>query len=500
MQYIRKLLSISIIASFSFGFTSCLIGSGEEENGPEIIYRTESPLPVYQNSRQDEVAEPINTSIQQEEVQESYSLQVPSEEGEIVEAIEVIEEVQTEGIAVPIENQIDEADQIIEEYQDIKSTQNTTQNRIFQEVEVKTEESIKPRDMIQVTSRRIDTEEIEGYSRDSSELTQPVEQMQVLSSSNIDSSLNAGQPTNANRSYIPSNSYDPESEDIPDPSAADIGQCYGKVKIAGEYKIIKEKVLVEPKKTKSEVIPAQFDFVEEQVVIKEPTVKFIEIPARYETVQETVIIEPAKTREVRTPAKYETVEERVLVEPAKKVWKKGRGLIERVSGDGSIMCLVEEPAKYETVQKRVLVEPEKINTVTVPAVTKTITKQVVVEPARVEKITVPAITQTVQKKVITEPEKTVKIEIPPIYKSVDKKIPTSKDRIRWMPIVCEDNINKDLVFDLQAALTARGYDTGGVDGIFGRKTSSAIGEFQKSLGLKSAGITIRTLQELGISK
>jgi len=80
--------------------------------------------------------------------------------------------------------------------------------------------------------------------------------------------------------------------------------------------------------------------VEQDVIVKEEGVKFIEIPATYKTVTEVVTVEPEK-REVRTiPARYKTVQERVMTKPATKVWKKGRGLIEKAGSDGEIMCLV----------------------------------------------------------------------------------------------------------------------------------------------------------------
>jgi len=59
----------------------------------------------------------------------------------------------------------------------------------------------------------------------------------------------------------------------------------------------------------------------------------------------------------------------------------------------------------------------------------------------------------------------------------------------------------DDVAELQQRLSALGFDTGGVDGIFGDLTSSALGEFQRNAGLPVDGIagatTVSALMRFG---
>ena len=129
-------------------------------------------------------------------------------------------------------------------------------------------------------------------------------------------------------------------------NSAKVGECYGKVKVLGKYKTVQERVVVQPEKINIETIPAKYEMVTEDFVTKEQSVRYIEVPATYKTVQKQVIVEPEKRKVVTIPAKYETITERVMVQPARKVWKKGRGLIEKKGSDGEIMCLVEEPAVY----------------------------------------------------------------------------------------------------------------------------------------------------------
>jgi peptidoglycan hydrolase-like protein with peptidoglycan-binding domain len=55
-----------------------------------------------------------------------------------------------------------------------------------------------------------------------------------------------------------------------------------------------------------------------------------------------------------------------------------------------------------------------------------------------------------------------------------------------------------MVSKIQSALAAEGYDVGGVDGVFGTKTVQAIEAYQIDKGLPKGGITITTLQALGV--
>ena len=280
-----------------------------------------------------------------------------------------------------------------------------------------------------------------------------------------------------------------ENNSVPEPISGDaqVGQCYGKVKVAGKYKSVTEEVVVEPAKTKTEIIPAKYGYKTEEVVIKEESFKYVQIPARYKTIREEVVIEPEKKQIITIPAQYKAVTERVMVKPARKVWTKGRGLIEKPGEDGEIMCLKEEPAVYENVTKQVMVTPERTETRVIPAVKELIEKQVIDQPARIEKVAVPASKTNIQKKIVIEPEQTRNVEIPAIKKLVTKKVPISEDRIDWAPIVCNDNLRMGLVSQIQAALNAKGYNVK-QDGNFGKETSLALDKFQKSLGYESSEI------------
>jgi len=75
---------------------------------------------------------------------------------------------------------------------------------------------------------------------------------------------------------------------------------------------------------------------------------------------------------------------------------------------------------------------------------------------------------------------------PPIYIAPSRPVPVYVER-------------HNLVLDVQAALTRRGYEVGGVDGVYGQQTRNALLRFQSDAGLRATGeINDATLRALGL--
>ena len=72
-------------------------------------------------------------------------------------------------------------------------------------------------------------------------------------------------------------------------------------------------------------------------MVKPSSERITVVPARYETVEERVVVKEASTQVIDVPATFRTEKQQVLVEPAKKVWKQGRGLIEKID---NVTCLL----------------------------------------------------------------------------------------------------------------------------------------------------------------
>ncbi len=226
------------------------------------------------------------------------------------------------------------------------------------------------------------------------------------------------------------------------PPNAEPGKCYARVLTPAKYELKTEKVLVREPGEKIKVIPAKYGYKTEKVLVKEASERIVPVPATYKTVKEKILVKPASERLVKVPAKYKTVTEKVLVKPAATMWKKGRGLVEKVNGTtGEIMCLVETPPVYKTITKKVLVTPATVKKVPVPAVYKTVTKRVVATPATTKTVPVPAVYKTVKVKTIIEPAKTQTIPIPPVYKTITKKIKVADPVLQWKVVKCRTIIH-----------------------------------------------------------
>jgi hypothetical protein len=283
------------------------------------------------------------------------------------------------------------------------------------------------------------------------------------------------------------------------PQNARPGYCYAKVFVPPKYEQESVTVLSREASERIEVIPAKFEMVEKRVLVKDASARLEIIPAQYETVEERVLVKPASTKLVEEPAKYQWVEEKILVKPAQTVWKKGRGLVERVDdATGEIMCLVEEPAVFKTVKKRIVEEPAITRQVEIPAEYKTIKKTVMVKPPTTRSVEIPAVYETVKVRQMVSAAQEKRIEIPASYETVTKTVKASDGRLEWRPALCETNMTSEFITELQQALLRAGHDPGNIDGIYGQRTSAAVRSYQEAKGLPRGVLTLGTLQSLGL--
>lgn len=284
------------------------------------------------------------------------------------------------------------------------------------------------------------------------------------------------------------------------PPNAKPGECYARVFVPPTYRTTTEQVLKRQAASRVETTPPKYRWAEEKVLVKEASERLELVPARYEWAEERMLVKPASYRMEAVPAVYETVSEQVLERPAQKVWKKGRGPLEKVdNGTGEIMCLVEIPPVYRTVTKRVLKTPATTRKVEIPAEYKSVRKQVMAQPPTTRKVTIPAEYKTVRVQQLVEEAKTRTIEIPAEYQSVTKTTKVSDGQMAWRPILCQTNATRQTIQAVQRALAAKGFDPGPIDGVIGSETSGAVRRFQKAKGLAQGYLTLETLQALGVS-
>ncbi len=283
------------------------------------------------------------------------------------------------------------------------------------------------------------------------------------------------------------------------PPDAKPGECYAKVLVPAKYDVISEKVVKREASEKVSITPAKYEWVEERVLTKEASESIQVVPAVYRWVEEKIMVEPASTRLVPVPAEYETVSERVLDRPEQTIWKKGRGPIERVDNTtGEILCLVVEPATYKTITRTIVKTPASSRSVDVPPVFKTVRKQVVDRPAEVRKATLPAEYSSIRVRKMIEPASEQRINLPAEFQTVTKRVKVTSERLSWQPILCETNVNQDIIARLQQALKGKGFNPGDVDGVLGSSTLSAVEGYQRASGLARGGVTMETLNSLNV--
>jgi hypothetical protein len=320
------------------------------------------------------------------------------------------------------------------------------------------------------------------------------------------------------------------------------GDCYKEYFVPRKFKKITEDILVRSEHNETEVIPAEFEIVEKTIVIKPASKEIIEVPAVYEETEEQVLVEAEKTVWkkgqnpaqkvsgatgeimclVKIPAKYKTIKKRVLKTPATtkivEVAEETQVIeVKKLLTDTQIKN-IPMPAVYETIEKTQL-ESEatfswhhaknevedalkytghQICLTEEPAETKEVTKIVLDVPARIEEEAVPATYEVVAvQKLVTE-AKEVKTPIEAEYKMMEKRKKISATHVGWKRILCQTNMNKDVISKIQSALNEKGYNAGEADGILGKGTKNALDKFQRDNNLATGGITYETLGALNI--
>ena len=318
--------------------------------------------------------------------------------------------------------------------------------------------------------------------------------------------------------------------------------CYKEYFIPEKYKTVKEEIVVQKETTKNEIIPAVYETVEKTITVKPASKKTITVPATYEFKEDKVLIEKEKTVWkkgtnpaqklngatgeimclVKIPAKYKTIKKKVVKTPA-------------------TTKVVEIPAVTKTIKVKKLVSPAKVKTVTIPEVKKTIEKKVLDSKSefswikvgenvdkgwnytghRICLIETPALTKNIVKTVLENNATTKEIDIEPtfktvkvkklvkeaqevktpieaVYKTVAKKEKVSEAHQSWERILCQTNMNKDVILKIQKALKAKDYNPGKIDGVLGKDTRVALDKYQRDNSLATGGITYETLNALKV--
>ncbi|MFC6670056.1 peptidoglycan-binding protein [Marinobacterium aestuariivivens] len=224
------------------------------------------------------------------------------------------------------------------------------------------------------------------------------------------------------------------------------------------------------------------------------------MPARYRRVVEEVVVRPEVLRYEIEPAVYEEEEVTLVVEEA-------RGSIEPCETSGTrfsrgvgvmAFCASEVPAKTRTVSRKTLVSPERTRVVIEPAQTRKIERWVVAEPARAVRVEVLPETEEVEVQNLASAESFRLEEVPAVTEAMRVTRYEGKPRIVSRRVVCDADLTRDFVTQVQRGLFDRGYYPGRIDGLVGSRTIEALTAFQVDEGLAVGALTYESLRELDL--
>jgi len=282
------------------------------------------------------------------------------------------------------------------------------------------------------------------------------------------------------------------------------------VKSPAQYKNVKERVMISPartewKKTKcedrgcnqSEVVclvevPAVYKTVTKRVVAKPVSTRKVTTPPVYKTVNVQQLVQPASSKSIPIPATYKTVSKTKKVSDGQYGWTNnvnncsngiatsgattsGQKLGAGAKPTGNKVCLTATNAQYNKVGKKVVATPASTKVVTTPAQYKTIKVKKLIAPASQKQVVIPA-----------------------TYKTVTKKRMVADGYAKWVPIVCKSTIHPQMIRNVQKALKNAGYYNGPIDGVWGAASKAATRSYQKAKGLPVAGLSVATMQSLGL--
>ena len=338
--------------------------------------------------------------------------------------------------------------------------------------------------------------------------------------------------------------FDVESSGI-NLDTAEAGQCFYEHFKPATVESSVEKALVTEATEKLEVVPASFRDEERDVLVKPASTRYLEFPAVYKTVSVEQLIEPAKTVwqkgtgpvqkiddttgeimcRVELPAVYDTFERQVVDKPARTTLVpipevRENYTVSLLDSDAEekrtpIEATYEEVTKYEVLDDAsfswvagapgdaAVLGDHTGNVVCVketPAVIKTIDQTLVASAGGFESKEVPAVYQDKAVEKLLTAASFTSTPITEISTSFDTRTKITDSHFEWRPVLCETNVTDNLIADLQSALIDKGYDLELTPGVISTETFKAVEVFQEEVNLPQGGLTIATLEALGVER
>lgn len=99
------------------------------------------------------------------------------------------------------------------------------------------------------------------------------------------------------------------------------GEIMCLVEIPAEYNEVTKRIIKNPPRTITKVIPAVMKTMEVKVMVEPPKTRTVAIPAKFEEVEVRKLVTPAKVDRIEIPARYETVYETVKASAGRMEWR-----------------------------------------------------------------------------------------------------------------------------------------------------------------------------------
>ncbi len=250
-------------------------------------------------------------------------------------------------------------------------------------------------------------------------------------------------------------------------------------------------------------VPAVYKNVQRRVLVRPAQKLRTLIPAAYKTVKQKQFVAPAQYRTVKTPARYKTQNYRVQTRSARYVWR-------------SILCKTNAPKRaYKHYKKAPPRKQYKRAVVKRQPVMRTVKKQYRPRPVNNQGISYQDFLKVMRagpvkakptkrkaKKAVLKRSKKVrkpvKMKAPVTKKPVIKKAVAKVAKTTAPKKQNKADSKKSIVYGIQKALKAKGFDPGSMDGKMGPGTAAALKAFQSSRGLPIGQLSKDTFRALGL--
>ena len=287
------------------------------------------------------------------------------------------------------------------------------------------------------------------------------------------------------------------------------GQIMCRVTVPAQYKNVTKRVQVRPAQNIRTFIPAVYKTVKQKHRVSGAVYKTVNRPARYATKNYRVKVAGARYvwRPVlcatNAPKGYKHKKAAMMHKPVKRVNKQHYK--RPAAGNSEVsyaqyLAVMNAPLKSKATKKKAvkkMMTPKKVAPKTMPEQEVKMAPKVMpkkttpeVEPKKIAPEAMPIETEAVTKQEAPKPE------------AMKKAAPAAAPETAAAPKKADNKaeIQQNIVYGIQAALKAKGYNPGKLDGKMGKNTAKALKAFQSSRGLPVGVLSKDTFRALGLVK